>query len=650
MRRMRLTPALLVLLFPTLGSAQLRDDEDDEGPPPARPSVPPQPPQNRGTQPPQGQPPYPPQQAPNQYPQGYPPGQNPYPQQQYPQGGYPQQYPQGYRPPPQGQHPQGQYPQGQYPQGQYPQGQYPQGQYPQGQYPQGQYPPNQYPPQQYRDPYGRPYPAPYGQPPPAGLVPPPSAAAVAAALTLTTINEAARADALACASALDNFHMDTARAKCSEALARDGDFALAHLWMSQAAASPAIAAAELARASDLAKRATPGEKLLVDGWRAWKEGRIGDAQKAYDQLALTCAGDKRAFLARGQLRQVALADLEGAAADYQKAVTLDGTSGAAHNLLGFALADLGRLDEAAVALRKYAALAPAEPNAHDSLATLALRRGDTLEAIAEAHKALNLDPRFLVVHAVLGDAHLAAGKPKEARREYALLEAADDPALRHDGAMRAARVALFEDRTLDAERALVREADVARKASRAGEAAEAFLEAARLQIERGALAEAGRGLREATDTLRRPTDPNAPVTIDEGERRRLSAQLLETRALALASLGERELAEARADELAAQQKQSGDPREADRIRALKGWIAWRVGDDKAALAGLEKAALPSLRLAHALTLARTGDTARARSIMEQLARRATNDAESALARPRASAWLRAIAPGPITTR
>lgn len=480
-----------------------------------------------------------------------------------------------------------------------------------------------------------------------------------ASLTLATSSDAARAAALACADAIDNFHLDLARARCGEALKQDDTLALAHLWLSQAAATPDQAAEELAKAKELAARSSAGERLFVEAMHAWREARIDDAQRGYDELVRILGGEKRAYVARGQFRQVALGDVESALADYRKALALDPRYAAGYNFLGFALADAGKMDEATRALEKYAELAPSEPNAFDSQATLALRRGDLAEAMGAAKKALNLDPRFLVPHGTLGDALLLGGKPKEARREYAFLEGSPDPAIHHEGTLRMARSHLFEERTADAELALIKEADWARKQRRPIDAAETFLEVARVQIERGALAEAGRGLREAQNSLKpprpatTPTSPAAPATpastrigpvpIAELERLRVGALVTEMRALALASLGERGLAEARVDELAAQLKALGERQPAPRLRVLRGWIAWRVGDDQAALAALDQAAVPTMRYAYALSLARSGEPARARAIMEELSRRTANDLETALTRPRALAWLRANA-------
>jgi hypothetical protein len=47
-----------------------------------------------------------------------------------------------------------------------------------------------------------------------------------------------------------------------------------------------------------------------------------------------------------------------------------------------------------------------------------------------------------------------------------------------------------------------------------------------------------------------------------------------------------------------------------------------------------------LRLAYALALVRSKDEAKARSVIDELARRMVNDMEGALTRPRAAAWLK----------
>jgi hypothetical protein len=112
------------------------------------------------------------------------------------------------------------------------------------------------------------------------------------------------------------------------------------------------------------------------------------------------------------------------------------------------------------------------------------------------------------------------------------------------------------------------------------------------------------------------------------------------RAMVLGAIGERQLANARAEEMGVALKLAGDAHAGQKATALKGWIAARNGDDQAASAELPTATRPTLRMALALATARAGDEARARTMMEELSRRLVNDMEGALTKPRAAAWLR----------
>src|SRR4029077_17845559 len=117
-----------------------------------------------------------------------------------------------------------------------------------------------------------------------------------------------------------------------------------------------------------AKNASRGEQLFIESYRAMVQERTADAKKAYDELIKTLPGDARAMMARGQFKQTALGDLDGAAADYAHAVELDAKYPAAYNFLAGAEAERGHHEEAQAALKKYVDLAPTEANAYDSLA------------------------------------------------------------------------------------------------------------------------------------------------------------------------------------------------------------------------------------------------------------------------------------------
>src|SRR5262245_39408308 len=138
------------------------------------------------------------------------------------------------------QQPQNQY--SQFPQQAYPQQQaYPKQAYPQQAYPQQQQPYPQYPQQQSY---------PYYPPPPRPAPPPPPAR-----LTLATRSMEVAQLVTACANAIDNYHLDVARKKCGEALAKEDTLAFTHYLLAQVE-PPDVAHKELARAADLSKTAS----------------------------------------------------------------------------------------------------------------------------------------------------------------------------------------------------------------------------------------------------------------------------------------------------------------------------------------------------------------------------------------------------------
>src|SRR4030095_6192862 len=95
------------------------------------------------------------------------------------------------------------------------------------------------------DQWGRPIAPPQGQPPqqqPPQQQVQPAPAPPPTPFVITTDIETARADALACADALENYHLDVARTRCADAIAKDDKLALAHLWMAMAAPPPSVGA------------------------------------------------------------------------------------------------------------------------------------------------------------------------------------------------------------------------------------------------------------------------------------------------------------------------------------------------------------------------------------------------------------------------
>lgn len=367
------------------------------------------------------------------------------------------------------------------------------------------------------DPYARPYAGQAGSlPAKPALADPYSTASTTTGLRPTTAHPDAAEAVLGCIDAFEVDHVEAARTGCALALTQDSGLALAHLYAARVAEDAVAFRHELTLAASAVARASLGERLLVTGFLKWQAGDLDAAGRAYGQLVAAYPDERRAWTWRGEFR-LATGDASGAAADFARAVALDGRSPAARRYRGLALAALGQHEPALAALRDYARLAPSEPNPHHELARALLRADQPAQAASEARKALSLDGDYLSAYASLGDALLASGKLRPARQAYEKLldRHGERSELRHDGALRLARVLLAERRVTEAERAFLDEAERASAAGRPLEAAESLLCATRSYLLRGASAEAQRTLHKA-EALLRSTSTTAARAVGVG--------------------------------------------------------------------------------------------------------------------------------------
>ena len=90
----------------------------------------------------------------------------------------------------------------------------------------------------------------------------------------------------------------------------------------------------------------------------------------------------------------------------------------AHNNLGNALMDLGRLDEAAVQYREAIQIDPRFAEVHYNLGNVLTARGHGDEAIAEYQKAVDIKPDHAFAHANMGSILARQGRFKEAAGHF----------------------------------------------------------------------------------------------------------------------------------------------------------------------------------------------------------------------------------------
>jgi tetratricopeptide (TPR) repeat protein len=111
-------------------------------------------------------------------------------------------------------------------------------------------------------------------------------------------------------------------------------------------------------------------------------------------------------------------DLDGAIAEYGKALQLQPDNFQTHRTLGNALFNKNSFDEAAAEYREAIRLKPDDPDAHRSLGDALYNKGDYDGALAGYHDALRLKTGDGDAHRGLGDVFFVKGDLDQAATEY----------------------------------------------------------------------------------------------------------------------------------------------------------------------------------------------------------------------------------------
>ena len=215
---------------------------------------------------------------------------------------------------------------------------------------------------------------------------------------------------------MERFHPEEARKELLAAVSLDPDFAMAWLTLSWAAPSREDMENALARAEAAAPAVTEPERDYVHAAMASHAGRLEQAREHLEKILARYAGDPRAHY---QLAMNYWGSDDPATLDHlRRAVELDPGFDLGWNMLGYASAHFGKLPDAVEAHRRYVALLPDEPNAHDSFAETLLRAGRYEESIAEYERALALDPSFVWSRLGIGHNYVFLRRYERARNAY----------------------------------------------------------------------------------------------------------------------------------------------------------------------------------------------------------------------------------------
>jgi tetratricopeptide (TPR) repeat protein len=192
----------------------------------------------------------------------------------------------------------------------------------------------------------------------------------------------------------DNLRITDAIPYFQGALEKDAGFALAHLYLAQAAPTAKQFFAELGKADEASARATRGEQLQIKAFKAASYADQATAQTLYRELVGLFPDDERAQTLLGT-SYFGQQDYVQAAEHLKKATDIAPGFAPAYNQLGYVYRFLKKYDDAEATFRKYTELLPTDPNPFDSYAELLLKVGRFDESITQYQKALAVDPHFL---------------------------------------------------------------------------------------------------------------------------------------------------------------------------------------------------------------------------------------------------------------
>jgi tetratricopeptide (TPR) repeat protein len=234
---------------------------------------------------------------------------------------------------------------------------------------------------------------------------------------ITTSSQQARALYMKGMEDYENLYLERCNDDWRAAVKEDPNLAVAWAWIAFNSGNPEEVSTARAKAKELAPKLTPGEQLMIAWISKVQEGDyLGGITAMNDMLEMYPHDKHLLYLAGNWLMGE---DGNDQAKRFMlKALAIDKNFPAALNDLAYAEARDREFDKAFVAMDRYVALLPKEPNPQDSYGELKRMAGDFESSLAHYRAALKIDPDFVTSQAGLGDTYALMGNEDQARIEY----------------------------------------------------------------------------------------------------------------------------------------------------------------------------------------------------------------------------------------
>jgi len=215
----------------------------------------------------------------------------------------------------------------------------------------------------------------------------------------------------------ENLYLERCNEEWRAAVKEDPDLAVAWAWIAFNSGNPNEVSQARAKALALVPKITPGEQLMVGWISKVQEGNyIEGISNMNDMLEMYPKDKHLLYLAANWL--MGENGNDQAQRLLEKALVIDKNYPAALNDLAYVDARNRKFDKAFIAMDRYVALLPNEPNPQDSFGELKRMAGQFDSSLEHYRLALKIDPDFVTSQLGLGDTYALMGNQEQARVEY----------------------------------------------------------------------------------------------------------------------------------------------------------------------------------------------------------------------------------------